>query len=64
MSRSQITSRTALKNLIAIVILALAMSSNCLAQARKLIIDTLMHRFAERGQFKGSVLVAENGKII
>ena len=54
----------ALKTLVALVWLSLAVHTHCFTQTKASTIDTLMHRLAERGQFNGSVLIAEHGKVI
>jgi CubicO group peptidase (beta-lactamase class C family) len=36
----------------------------CLAQSHAVQIDSLMHRLSGRGQFNGSILVSENGRVI
>jgi CubicO group peptidase (beta-lactamase class C family) len=61
--RSQ-TSMIALTRFAAAIILSFAAGSHCSGQAKGAAIDTLMHRLAARGQFNGSVLVAEHGKVI
>src|SRR5271169_6254877 len=64
MTKDKTTGTITLQNLFTIVILILVIISNCFSQQKTSIIDTLMHRLAARNQFNGSVLVAENGKVI
>ena len=46
------------------VCLSMAIAGNCLAQTKAAQIDKLMQVLARRGQFSGSILVAEHGGII
>ena len=39
-------------------------SANCIAQTKSSGIDTLMQTLSKRGQFNGSILIAEHGKVI
>lgn len=49
---------------VATIAAPLTMSADCLAQAKASKIDALMRSLSERGQFSGSVLVAEHGRVI
>src|SRR5438552_12828223 len=63
MDSSQV-SITRILNWLLIICLCLQVGGNCLSQTKPARIDQLMHTLALRGQFSGSVLVAERGRII
>ena len=49
---------------IAVILLSWAVNTSCHAQAKASTIDILINKLAARGQFNGSILVAEHGKLI
>jgi CubicO group peptidase (beta-lactamase class C family) len=51
-------------NAVAIICLLVPVNADCLAQARAAKIDVLMRTLSQRDQFSGSILVAEQGRII
>ena len=51
-------------NAVVFICLLGTINADCLAQGRASKIDTLMRSLSERGQFSGSILVAENGRVI
>jgi len=55
--------RTACTGILAVAVsaLALAFTANAAAQTKSAQIDTLLHQLSRRGQFSGSILVAEHG---
>ncbi len=52
-----------MKKIFIAVVLLLVLGAGCFAQERASRIDSLMRTLAERGQFNGSVLVAEQGTV-
>src|SRR5438552_7798754 len=63
MNSSQLLT-TKISNCALIICWCLLVTVNCLSQTKPARIDQLMHTLALRGQFSGSVLVVERGRII
>src|SRR6266446_405069 len=57
-------STTRVLNCVLIICLCLLVSENCLCQTKTAKINQLMRILTRRGQFSGSILVAERGRII
>ena len=51
-------------NLVIIIYLLGTLSPDCVAQTKAAKIDALMHNLSERGQFSGSILIANHGQIV